>query len=138
VVLEALGRANAGSEGLVGVTDLAAYIDAKVPEISDAVFKMRQVPQMSIVGSNFLLVRKTMVLSGGSAEPVVAAPAKPSHVIVAAAWVRESPRAGAAVIVELSPGTQVQLVETKDGWVLVARDGKKLGYLQEKELVRLQ
>jgi len=87
VVLEALGRANAGSEGLVGVTDLAAYIDAKVPEISDAVFKMRQVPQMSIVGSNFPLVRKTMVLSGGSAEPVAAAPAKPSHVIVAAARV---------------------------------------------------
>jgi len=28
------------------------------------------------------------------------------------------------VIVELSPGTQVQLVETKDG--------RKLGYLQEK------
>jgi hypothetical protein len=39
--------------------------------------------------------------------------------------------------VQLSPGQQVVLVETANGWVLIARDGKKLGYVEEKALARL-
>ena len=139
VALDALGQAHANAEGLISVTDLAAYIDEKVPELSNAVFKMRQVPQMNIVGSNFPLVRKTAVLPATSMGPgTTIAPAKPTHVVVTTARVREAPKGDASVVTELTAGTQVQLVETAEGWVLIARDGKKLGYLEVKELARLQ
>jgi hypothetical protein len=94
---------------------------------------------MNIVGSNFPLVRKTAVLPATSMGPgTTIAPAKPTHVVVTTARVREAPKGDASVVTELTAGTQVQLVETAEGWVLIARDGKKLGYLEVKELARLQ
>jgi len=137
-VLEALGQAHADAGGLAGVSALADYLDAKVPELSNAVFKMRQVPQRNMVGSAFPLVRKTVVLPAASEEPATITPAKPTHVVIASARVRRAPKTDAVVIMELTPGTQVQLVETAEGWVLVARDGKKLGYVEAKDLARLQ
>ncbi len=44
----------------------------------------------------------------------------------------------APIVVQLSPGQQVVLIESASGWALVARDGKKLGYIEEKVLARLQ
>jgi hypothetical protein len=32
----------------------------------------------------------------------------------------------------------VTLVETNNGWQLIAKDGKKLGYVDEKMLLKLQ
>ncbi len=138
VALEALGQGRADANGLIEVSALADYLDERVPELSNSVFKMRQVPQRNMVGSNFPLVRKTVVLPGASAEPSPVVSAKPTHVVITAARVREAPKASAPVVIELTAGTQVQLVETAEGWVLVARDGKKLGYVEAKELLRLQ
>ena len=102
VALEALGQAHAGADGLIQVTDLAAYIDEKVPEVSNAVFKMRQVPQMNIVGSNFPLVRKTAVLPAAQADvSAPSIPGKPTHVVITAAKVRQSAKPDAPIIVEL-------------------------------------
>jgi hypothetical protein len=39
-------------DDLIGVTELASYVDRRVPELSYEAFKIRQVPQMKIVGSN--------------------------------------------------------------------------------------
>lgn len=138
VALEALGQAHANAFGLISVTDLAAYIDEKVPELSNAAFKIRQVPQMNIVGSNFPLVRKTRVLPATSGEGAAIVPAKPTHVVIAPSRLRQAPNADAAVIIELTAGTQVQFVETAEGWVLVARGGKNLGYIEARNLARLQ
>jgi hypothetical protein len=38
----------------------------------------------------------------------------------------------------LTAGTQVRLMESAGGWVLVARDSKKLGYVDAKAILALQ
>jgi hypothetical protein len=42
------------------------------------------------------------------------------------------------VFTPLAPGTQVRLVEIKDGWTLIARDGRAIGYVEPKALAGLQ
>jgi hypothetical protein len=63
-LLEGIGAGDADSNGLIEVTELASYVDRRVPDLSFEAFKQRQVPQMKIVGSNFPLAAKTAVLSG--------------------------------------------------------------------------
>ena len=46
---------DANGNATIEVTELAGWLDAKVPEISSAAFGFRQVPQMSIRGSDFAL-----------------------------------------------------------------------------------
>jgi hypothetical protein len=118
------------------VAELASYVDRAVPQLSYDAWKMRQVPQMKIVGSNFSIAHKVAGLTGGA--PVTAIPTKSTHVVIAPATVRQSANETAPVIVEFSPGAQVRLIETSGGWVLVARDGKKLGYVKNTALLTLQ
>jgi uncharacterized protein YgiM (DUF1202 family) len=67
-----------------------------------------------------------------------ALPTKPTHVVVAPTQVRQSIGDNAPVVIELAPGTQVRLIETASGWVLIAREGKKLGYVNANTLATLQ
>jgi len=73
-----------------------------------------------------------------SVQPTTTIPSKPTHVVIAPATVRQSANESAAVIIELSAGTQVRLIESAGGWVLVAREGKRLGYLDGKMVAPLQ
>jgi WD40 repeat protein len=136
-LLEGIGAADADSNGLIEVTELAGYVDQRVPDLSYEAFKYRQVPQMKIVGSNFPLAAKTLVL-GTEAPSTMAIPSKPTHVVIAPSPVHEAPGADSTTLQQLAPGAQVVLVETVNGWTLIARDGKKLGYVEEKALLRLQ
>ena len=92
-ILDAFAHATAKHDGLIEVSGLADYLDEKVPDISYEAFKLRQIPQRSMVGSNFALVRKTNVLAGtqisaqtGSA-PI---PAKPTKAVVTPVDVKPS------------------------------------------------
>ena len=58
-VLDALGAADTNGNGTIEVTELASFVDQKVPELSHEAFRQRQVPQMKIVGSNFTLRTKS-------------------------------------------------------------------------------
>ena len=49
-----------------------------------------------------------------------------------------SPAGNAPGLVQLSPDQQVVLIESANGWVLIAREGEKLGYVEENSLARLQ
>jgi hypothetical protein len=123
---------------VVDVLELADYVDKQVPALTYDTWKMRQVPQMKIVGSNFPLVSKTALLPAVSEGPSAVIPAKPTHVVIAPAQVRQSASDTAPVVIQLTAGTQVRLIENAGGWVLVARDGKKLGYVEAKAIVALQ
>jgi uncharacterized caspase-like protein len=145
VLLEGLGAADVNGNGLIEVSELADYLDDKLPDLTDRVFKLRQVPQRKMVGNNFALAGKAVVLPAGDAPVPAARPApealvasRPTHVVTTSTAVREAASGGAAVVIELTPGMQVTLVETDGGWVLVAREGKRLGYVEQKALARLQ
>jgi hypothetical protein len=136
--LEGLGEAQTDPDGLIAVTELASFVDRKVPELSYEAFKIRQVPQMKIVGSNFPIARKLAVLTEGAPRSELAIPTNPTHVVIAPAIVYQSASAAAPVILELKPGIQVRLIQTGDGWTLVAREGKQLGHVEAKTLLTLQ
>jgi hypothetical protein len=111
------------------------YIDRVLPVLSQNEFDFRQVPQMAIVGSSFPLASPTQVLVDGGAAIV---PKAPTHVVISASDVLTSPGGTKLPTPPLGIGTLVRLVEVKDGWALVARDGDKLGYVSETALVAAQ
>jgi len=138
-LLEGLNSADANGNGLIEVTELATYIDQKVPDLSYQAFKLRQIPQMKIVGSNFPLAERYAALSGvPTASPVSTLSARPTHVVITPSVVRTSPAAASAAVTELPAGAQVTMIKNEAGWVIIARDGKQLGYVEERSLLRMQ
>jgi hypothetical protein len=156
-LLDALEHADVNNNGLIEVSELADYIDRKVPDFSFDAFKLRQIPQRNIVGNNFALVNKTTILTASSdAAPAKTAkgtpsaqangtsstgaviPTKPTHVVIAPADVFTAASTSGTIVEKLMPGAQVSLIETSDGWVAVARNGKKIGYIMEQALLRLR
>jgi hypothetical protein len=140
-LLQALHVGDTNADGTIEVTELAGAIDESVPEISYAAFNLRQVPQMSIVGSDFPLTQTIAKLDapaandGASAERI---PAEPTHVVIVPSQVHEIPSPGSPAIATLAPGTQVRAVSFADGFTLVGRDGKLLGYVEDGKLATLQ
>ena len=135
-LLEALGSGDLNGNGLIEVSELAEHVDRRVPDLSFEAFKLRQIPQYSGRGNNFALIGKAEILVAG-ATPAAALTGAPTHVVIAPAPVR--PLEGAAATpAGLAVGTQVILVETRDGWALVAREGRQLGYIEAAALARLQ
>jgi hypothetical protein len=162
-LLDALDQADVNKNRLIEVSELADYIDQKVPDLSFDAFKLRQIPQRNIVGNNFALTNKLAVLTtspsgGASAGPVkgnpsaransaapssslyvdATIPSKPTHVVIATAPVKATVGNDSPTVIQLSPGTQVRLVNTDGGWVLIAREGHTLGYVRSNTLAGLQ
>jgi WD40 repeat protein len=145
-LLDGLDFADTNGNGLIEVTELAAYVDQKVPELSFEAFKLRQIPQMKIVGNSFPIASRIAVLpsAGAPMSPTAvntpaAIPNKATHVVKGlTAIIRQSPEANSSVVIELTEGMQVTLIETIGDWVLVAREGKRLGYTEQTALMRLQ
>jgi uncharacterized caspase-like protein len=139
-LLDAFDHADVNNDGLIEVSELADYVDQKVPDYSLEAFKLRQVPQRSIVGNNFALTNKAEVLAAtlitaAGAPPI---PAKPTHVVVSPVDVKSSASESSVIVAHLSPGTQVRLMETANGWTLIARDGQTLGYVPGTAIAGLQ
>lgn len=135
-VLQALGEGDSNSDGTIEVTELAGAIDRAVPAISHAAFNLRQVPQMSIVGSDFPVATKVAVLDGTS-EGASAVPTEPSHVVVAATPIQAA-IGGAASVSELSPGELVVVIGTEADQALVGQGGRELGFVPLSALLELR
>jgi WD40 repeat protein/uncharacterized caspase-like protein len=145
VLLEGLALADDNRNGTVEMSELSRYLGNEVPELSRKAFGWRQIPQMKQVGSDFALIRTSPVSSQDAGAPTFSQTAtatatleKSTHVVIAPTGVRQTASSVAPVVVQLAPGAQVVLVETSGGWVLVARGGKRLGYVEAKTLLRLQ
>ena len=61
VLLDALSHADVGSDGFITVTGLANYVDQQVPEVSYQAFKIRQIPERRVVGTDFPLAHRLAV-----------------------------------------------------------------------------
>jgi hypothetical protein len=160
-LLDALEHADVNKNGLIEVSELADYIDQKVPDFSFAAFKLRQIPQRNIVGNNFALTNKMVVLtaaSGANANFAKASsstpdkgipstdttiPTKPTHVVITSSPIEVfdaiAVNGAQGVIVQRLPiGTSVVVMKSANGSDLVARDGKPLGYVAHASLAPLQ
>ncbi len=133
-MLDALGQADANGNATIEVTELAGWLDAKVPEISSAAFGFRQVPQMSIRGSDFALGATVAVLG----EAPESFPATLSHVVAGGTAVLDAP--GGTVVQEIPSGVffGVFKADEADGFARIAKDGKALGWVPLAALTPLQ
>ncbi len=80
----------------IEVTELASFLDVTVREVSFAALGLRQVPQMSIRGSDFALGSMVSVLDA-SAESF---PATLRHVVEGGTHVLDAPGGAAVLMVE--------------------------------------
>jgi hypothetical protein len=96
-----------------------------VPPISQKAFNYRQVPQMKLIGSNFLLMWPTSVRPATD-DDSLGVPRKPTHVAIKPVEVFANPEAQASGQ-KLEAGTLIKAVRTEQGWVLVAKDGRIVG-----------
>lgn len=92
----------------------------------------------SILWGNFRLgfFAQQLVLTDAEAATTTIS-TEPTHAVIAPVGARRTADSAAPVMVQLSPGEKVVLVERAGGWVLVVREGKRLGYVEENTLVRL-
>jgi len=151
VVLNTFAATQPAEDRLVRLTDLVQRVTDQVPELSARVFgeSARQVPQILMQGNDFPL-GKVIPASTASAGPTTAqprqpaqadaAPRRPTHVAIAAIQAHDQPNAQATVTGSLEPGMQVTVLEqAPDGtWVLVERDGRRIGYVAADQLLPLQ
>jgi hypothetical protein len=139
-LLEALDRADTNNNSLIEISELADYIQQKVEDYSYETFKMRQVPQRSIVGNNFALINKTEVLAAvsSSAKADATIPIKPTHVVIQPTDVFSEASGQGVVVSKLPVGTLLSLILAEQGWNLVAKGGERLGYIATDRLARVQ
>lgn len=133
-MLDAMGKADSNGNATIEVTELASFLDVTVPEVSFAAFGLRQVPQMSIKGSDFALGSMVSVLDS-SAESF---PATLSHVVEGGTDVLDAPGGAAVLVIESGVFYGVYKIEEKDGFARIAKDGTALGWVAASALTPLQ
>jgi WD40 repeat protein/uncharacterized caspase-like protein len=133
-ILDAIDQADGDRSGTVELNELAAYVYAQVSELSQKVFGQRQVPEMKIT-ANFTLAKQTHILQD---EVTPIAEAKPTYQLAQTAQLQIQPNLGATVVRSLSAKTPVTVLESHNGWSLVASDGKPLGYVATRDLAPVQ
>jgi uncharacterized caspase-like protein len=129
-VLDAFNRADSNGSGTIELTELAAFVYAQVSRLSLSVFKQSQAPQMKIT-ANYSLAKQTRILQD---EVAPIAEAAPTHQLMESALLQIEPAPGATVVRGLSAKTAVTVLESKNGWSLIAREGRPLGYVATRDL----
>ena len=135
-LLDALARADTNGNGLVELTELIQHVDGLVPAITEKRWGAKQFPQMDAFGSNFSLARQVAALAPVQGEAIIV-PIKPTHVSTELLQVFKEAGGAGDVVQQLPPFTTVTLVKSDQGWLLIARDGKLLGYAAEAKLHKL-
>jgi hypothetical protein len=85
--------------------------------------------------ANYSLAKRMRILQD-EVPPV--ALTKPAYQVSQAAQLQVQPGLGATVVRSLSAKTGVTLLESKNGWSLVASEGKPLGYVATRDLAPVQ
>ena len=135
-LLDALGRADTNNNGLVELAELIQHVDGLVPAITEKRWGAKQYPQMDAYGSNFSLARQVAALAPAHGDAIIV-PVKPTHVNSEALQIFKAAGGSGGIVQQLPPFTTVTLVKNERGWVLIARDGKVLGYAAEAKLHKL-
>lgn len=132
-LLEALGQADDNGNATIEVTELAGYLDRTVPDLSLAAFGLRQVPQMSIRGSDFALGATVSVLSAEESFPTTL-----THVALPGTALLDSPAGTQVGAIPEGAMLGVYRIEESQGFARIAKDGRALGWIDGSALMALQ
>jgi WD40 repeat protein len=132
-ILEALHRPKGAEAEPVSVFGLATFISREVPAISERTFGIRQQPRFTPTGDDFPLGVRASVLK--DAPPPI--PTKGTHVNLSRLDVFRQTGGKGGVVLRLQPLTSVAIIRSERGWAHIARDGKALGYVRERQLKKL-
>ena len=133
-LLEAFAMADGDGDEQIEIDELIGYVDERLPELSEAVFGYRQVPQYSSRGSIFPLGRAVDLVS----ETGRLIPRTPTHVVIREARVLDDRGDEASVIDTFEPGVTVRVVESEGEWTLIAVDGASVGWIDGSRLLSLK
>ncbi|OLB69096.1 MAG: hypothetical protein AUI16_29815 [Alphaproteobacteria bacterium 13_2_20CM_2_64_7] len=133
-LLEAIEKGDNSGKGILDLWGLTVFLNKRVPEMARETFGMIQVPQMNLVGRNFLLARSGPVETESAR---VIRSREPTHVVVKPTDLRSSSEPDAPQIRNLKPGLTVRLVSEAGGVGLVAKHGEDLGYVGSSALAPL-
>lgn len=138
-MLEALAKADRNGDNEIELMELIEHVDARVPEISRALKACQasgpadfcQKPEVNLDRRPFytLVPRYPDILAHPESGDVAVIPTAPTHVVLRDVDVLDNATRG-SVASKLRRGDQVTRIETVGEWMLVARDGAVLGYIQ--------
>jgi uncharacterized caspase-like protein len=129
-LLDAINHGDSDRNGTIEFSELAAYVFAQVSQQSLKSFNKKQVPQMKIAGS-YLLTKQMPILTDEAAPHAEAARAfQISH----ASALQVQPGSGGTVVRSLLAKSPVSVLETKNGWSLIASGGEPIGYVATRDL----
>src|SRR5262249_15769614 len=135
-LLEAMSKKpGSGSDDRIKVGMLADHVDERVPDISLRLTGLYQKPTRKLSGNDFPIGIRQVVLTSDRTEAKI--PKAPTHVLIQNARVREQAATDAQGERELSPRPQVRLVKFEGDWVVIAIDGRILGYVPADALAQL-
>jgi hypothetical protein len=141
-LLEAIGKAD---KDKVQLHYLADYVRDRVPELSRdqkscEIRDMKEYCQQPIVDigatPDYPIVPsypKALAMLGADAIPL-----KPTHVVIAAAELFETPERGVRSGGQIQDGEEVTVVKVEGGLAQIAQDGKLLGFVDKSKLVKLR
>jgi WD40 repeat protein len=151
-ILEAIAKADPNQDNQIGLTELLEYVGDRVPEISCELTQpepgskgtcYRQVPQASFDGSLFPISPRFEAanpdyeaIAATASEIGQPAPDKLTHVVIQPVDLLEA--IGGKVLRQLPTGYRVTEVRLENGFVLIARDGNTIGYVEESKLAELK
>ena len=113
------------------------HVDGLVPEITEKTWHARQTPRSLFQGTNFALTKQLPSLTPAPGEEMIIS-TTPTHVVSEPVEVLQSAGVTDIVVQKLPPFTTLTLIRTEQGWALVAKDGKALGYVAVEKLHTLQ
>ncbi|MGB0084462.1 MAG: caspase family protein [Rhodomicrobiaceae bacterium] len=114
----------------VGVDRLAHYIGKRVPEITTALYGVRQEPIRKLTGEDFPLGLRILSVAAPNE-----CPAEEEFVIIKSEPLRDNPDDTAPSGRTLTPGYRVG-AKFSGSWALICRDGAKLGYLRPESIAK--
>ena len=132
-VLDALARGDRDGDGFISVNELIGYVPGLVQDITEKTWRRRQVPQVKFSGDDFKLARQVPHMAPKSPDGRIVIPTKTTHVsLLELLEVFKDSGGKGGVEHKLPRGTPVTHVETRGDWMLIAKDGKVLGYVPKR------
>ncbi len=133
-LLEALHQPKGAAADSVSVFGIAAHISREVPAISQKTFGIRQQPRFTPTGDDFSLGLRAPVLK----DAPILIPIAPTHITRVPLAVFKEAGGKGGVVQQLKRNVLVRVVKSERGWAQIARDGKALGFVPDRQLQKVE